>query len=98
MALTIAPPGSPMYTVPAHVYVVDTANRDPDPALNLPDRLVTIVRAIVGALPASFDPQTDQVIWQGTRYYLDGPPIPRARPDGRVHHYTLNLTTEDPTP
>lgn len=97
-ALTVSPATGEAYTVPGHVYVLDTANIDRDPAVDRPDTLVTVLRAIVRTLPASFDPLADQIIWQGLRYYLDGPPIPRTRPDGRVHHYTLNLTTEDPTP
>ena len=82
----------------AAVYYVDTANVDPDPGIDVPDRLVSVVRAIVRTLPAAFDPLADTITWRGRVFYLDGAPMPRSRPDGRVHHYTLNLTTEDPTP
>lgn len=83
--------------VPASVYYVDTSNYDPDPELATPDRLVSVVRAIVRTLPEQFDALTTTLTWRGRLFYLDGPPMPRMR-GARVHHYTLNLTTEDPTP
>lgn len=83
--------------VPAAVYYVDTANVDPDPGIDVPDRLVSVVRAIVRTLPEQFDVLTDTLTWRGRVFYLDGAPMPRMR-GARVHHYTLNLTTEDPTP
>lgn len=95
--ITLTHTGGGQTAVTAAVYYVDTANVDPDPALDTPDRLVSVVRAIVRTLPDQFDPLADTITWRGRVFYLDGPPMPRMR-GARVHHYTLNLTTEDPTP
>lgn len=97
-AITITHSGTGAQSiVPASVYFVDTSNYDPDPDLAIPDRLVSVVRAIVRTLPEQFDPLVDSLTWRGRLFYLDGAPMPRMR-GARVHHYTLNLTTEDPTP
>lgn len=97
-SLTVAPAAGTAYTVPAAVYFLDTANRRDRAAdtPGAPDLLVTKIRAIVRGLPDEFDPAADRFDWRGRSLWLDGEPLPRMR-GGRVHHYTLNLTTEDPT-
>lgn len=77
--------------VPAMVYFTTTALAAGTGSLYATEE----ARAIVTTLPWSVSPSNTSVYWQGRRYTLSGPPMPRMR-RGRLHHYTLPLqrTTE----
>lgn len=73
-------------TVPASVYFTTTGVSATSGSLFATEQL----RAIVRTLPRDLTPTADAVFWRGTRYTLDGAPMPRMK-RGRVHHYTIPL-------
>ena len=79
-------PESAGTTVPAMVYFTSTALSVGSGSLYATEE----ARAIVTTLPWPVSPSNTSVYWQGRRYGLSGPPMPRMR-RGRLHHYTLPL-------